>query len=131
MIDELLDVGRTPRKPQYIMAPEIPLVLRSCEFEGLKFMCSSGILLLNCAFLFIPILPYIKHSGIISMMLSFLIALSWLHHSINIIFCICLLLLLLLYSWSLMALHYYIYLLIFRHSEPYAVKLKSKDHHID
>ncbi|KAK6116101.1 hypothetical protein DH2020_008370 [Rehmannia glutinosa] len=41
VIDELLDIERTPRKPQYTMAPEIPLVLRSCEFEGLKFKCSS------------------------------------------------------------------------------------------
>ncbi|KAL3845860.1 hypothetical protein ACJIZ3_003263 [Penstemon smallii] len=41
VIDELLDIDRTPRKPQYKMAPEIPLVLRSCEFEGLEFMCSS------------------------------------------------------------------------------------------
>ncbi|KAL6573336.1 hypothetical protein OROHE_001795 [Orobanche hederae] len=41
VIDELLDIERTPRKPQYTMASEIPLVLRSCEFEGLKFKCSS------------------------------------------------------------------------------------------
>ncbi|XP_031275559.1 tRNA pseudouridine(38/39) synthase isoform X2 [Pistacia vera] len=40
VIDALLDIERTPRKPQYIMAPEIPLVLRSCEFESLKFTCS-------------------------------------------------------------------------------------------
>ncbi|KAL6527233.1 hypothetical protein OROGR_016323 [Orobanche gracilis] len=41
VIDELLDIEITPRKPQYTMASEIPLVLRSCEFEGLKFKCSS------------------------------------------------------------------------------------------
>ncbi|KAL5776525.1 hypothetical protein ACOSP7_009451 [Xanthoceras sorbifolium] len=41
VIDALLDTERTPRKPQYTMAPEIPLVLQSCEFEGLKFTCSS------------------------------------------------------------------------------------------
>ncbi|KAI3459978.1 hypothetical protein Pfo_016641 [Paulownia fortunei] len=41
VMDELLDVERTPRKPQYKMAPEIPLVLQSCEFGGLKFKCSS------------------------------------------------------------------------------------------
>lgn len=40
VIDALLDT-RTLRKPQYLMAPEIPLVLLSCEFEGLKFSCSS------------------------------------------------------------------------------------------
>ncbi|KAA8537977.1 hypothetical protein F0562_027442 [Nyssa sinensis] len=41
VIDALLDIDRTPRKPQYMIAPEIPLVLRSCEFEDLKFMFSS------------------------------------------------------------------------------------------
>ncbi|KAL2489325.1 Pseudouridine synthase family protein [Forsythia ovata] len=41
VIDVLVDIERTPRKPQYKMAPEIPLVLQSCEFEGLKFSCSS------------------------------------------------------------------------------------------
>ncbi|CAA0841987.1 Pseudouridine synthase family protein [Striga hermonthica] len=41
VIGELLDIERTPRKPQYTMAPEIPLVLRSCEFLGLTFKCSS------------------------------------------------------------------------------------------
>ncbi|CAL5414824.1 unnamed protein product [Camellia sinensis] len=41
VIDTLLDIDMMPRKPQYIMAPEIPLVLLSCEFEGLRFICSS------------------------------------------------------------------------------------------
>ncbi|KAJ4850522.1 hypothetical protein Tsubulata_029818 [Turnera subulata] len=41
VIDALLDIDRTPRKPQYLMAPEIPLVLRSCEFGNLKFTCST------------------------------------------------------------------------------------------
>ncbi|XP_062099217.1 uncharacterized protein LOC133805135 [Humulus lupulus] len=41
VIDTLLDVDRIPRKPQYVMAPEIPLVLQSCEFEDLNFTCSS------------------------------------------------------------------------------------------
>ncbi|EXB37798.1 tRNA pseudouridine(38/39) synthase [Morus notabilis] len=41
VIDVLLDTDRTRRKPQYTMAPEIPLVLHSCEFENLKFNCSS------------------------------------------------------------------------------------------
>ncbi|KAJ9146055.1 hypothetical protein P3X46_028370 [Hevea brasiliensis] len=41
VIDVLLDIDRTPRKPQYPMASEIPLVLHSCEFEGLKFTCST------------------------------------------------------------------------------------------
>ena len=30
------------RKPQYAIAPELPLVLHSCEFESLKFICSAG-----------------------------------------------------------------------------------------
>ncbi|XP_050204803.1 uncharacterized protein LOC126654837 isoform X2 [Mercurialis annua] len=41
VIDVLLDTDRTPRKPQYCMAPEVPLVLHSCEFQGLKFTCST------------------------------------------------------------------------------------------
>ncbi|KDP27512.1 hypothetical protein JCGZ_20152 [Jatropha curcas] len=41
VIDLLLDADRTPRKPQYPMAPEIPLVLHSCEFEDLRFTCST------------------------------------------------------------------------------------------
>ncbi|XP_022767999.1 tRNA pseudouridine(38/39) synthase isoform X1 [Durio zibethinus] len=41
VIDSLLDTEKTPRKPQYAMAPEIPLVLQSCEFEDVKFICSS------------------------------------------------------------------------------------------
>lgn len=42
VIDALLDINKTQRKPQYAMAPEIPLVLQSCEFEDVKFICSSG-----------------------------------------------------------------------------------------
>ncbi|KAK8572172.1 hypothetical protein V6N13_047785 [Hibiscus sabdariffa] len=41
LIDVLLDIEKTPRKPQYAMAPEMPLVLQSCEFEDVKFICSS------------------------------------------------------------------------------------------
>ncbi|CAN1268062.1 tRNA pseudouridine(38/39) synthase [Linum perenne] len=40
VVDVLLDTGRLPRKPQYAMASEIPLILSRCEFEGLKFVCS-------------------------------------------------------------------------------------------
>ncbi|XP_060066721.1 uncharacterized protein LOC132547004 [Ylistrum balloti] len=32
IIDELLDVEKTPKKPQYTMASELPLVLFDCEF---------------------------------------------------------------------------------------------------
>ncbi|PKA51312.1 tRNA pseudouridine38/39 synthase [Apostasia shenzhenica] len=41
IIDVLLDVNMTPRKPQYTMASELPLILRSCEFESINFICSS------------------------------------------------------------------------------------------
>ncbi|XP_022133593.1 tRNA pseudouridine(38/39) synthase [Momordica charantia] len=41
VIDILLDPSRIPRKPQYVMASENPLVLHSCEFEVVKFGCSS------------------------------------------------------------------------------------------
>ncbi|KAK3147086.1 hypothetical protein QOZ80_3BG0277890 [Eleusine coracana subsp. coracana] len=43
IVDSLLDITRTPRKPQYKMAPEVPLILRSCVFDNANFMCSSGI----------------------------------------------------------------------------------------
>lgn len=42
IIDVLLDIERTPKKPQYTMATEMPLVLHSCEFEGLQFFTSEG-----------------------------------------------------------------------------------------
>ncbi|KAL1219669.1 hypothetical protein V5N11_032318 [Cardamine amara subsp. amara] len=42
VIDTLLDTTKTPRKPQYLLASEIPLVLRTCEFENVNFICSSG-----------------------------------------------------------------------------------------
>ncbi|KAD4584765.1 hypothetical protein E3N88_22366 [Mikania micrantha] len=41
VLDALLDVDQTPRKPQYKMASEMPLVLHTCEFEDLNFKCSS------------------------------------------------------------------------------------------
>ncbi|XP_057249122.1 uncharacterized protein LOC104897835 isoform X2 [Beta vulgaris subsp. vulgaris] len=41
IIDVLLDIERTPKKPQYTMATEMPLVLHSCEFEGLQFFTSE------------------------------------------------------------------------------------------
>ncbi|XP_042397552.1 tRNA pseudouridine(38/39) synthase-like isoform X2 [Zingiber officinale] len=40
VINALLDTIKTPRKPQYNMAPEAPLILRFCEFENLEFICS-------------------------------------------------------------------------------------------
>ncbi|WOL12473.1 tRNA pseudouridine(38/39) synthase isoform X2 [Canna indica] len=41
VIDVLLDISKTCRKPQYNMAPELPLILQCCEFESLEFICSS------------------------------------------------------------------------------------------
>ncbi|KAH7683570.1 Pseudouridine synthase I TruA protein [Dioscorea alata] len=41
IVDVLLDIGKTPRKPQYNMASDLPLILRSCEFEDINFICSS------------------------------------------------------------------------------------------
>ncbi|NWW98993.1 PUS3 synthase, partial [Caloenas nicobarica] len=38
IIDELLDVEKNPRKPQYSMAVEFPLVLHDCEFENLRWI---------------------------------------------------------------------------------------------
>ncbi|OXB81230.1 UNVERIFIED_CONTAM: hypothetical protein H355_014274 [Colinus virginianus] len=37
IIDELLDVEKNPRKPQYSMAVEFPLVLYDCEFENVQW----------------------------------------------------------------------------------------------
>lgn len=39
-VDDLLDVHKTPRKPQYLMASELPLQLHACGFQGLSFKCS-------------------------------------------------------------------------------------------
>uniref|UniRef100_J3LP99 tRNA pseudouridine synthase n=1 Tax=Oryza brachyantha TaxID=4533 RepID=J3LP99_ORYBR len=41
IVDSLLDITKTPRKPQYKMASEIPLILRSCLFDEVNFMSSS------------------------------------------------------------------------------------------
>ncbi|XP_066495525.1 tRNA pseudouridine(38/39) synthase [Tiliqua scincoides] len=38
IIDELLDIGNNPRKPQYSMAVEFPLVLYDCEFESIQWI---------------------------------------------------------------------------------------------
>ncbi|KAJ8414382.1 hypothetical protein AAFF_G00052520 [Aldrovandia affinis] len=37
LIDQLLDVENNPRKPQYSMAVDYPLVLYDCHFEGLQW----------------------------------------------------------------------------------------------
>ncbi|RCV44559.1 hypothetical protein SEVIR_9G388500v4 [Setaria viridis] len=43
VVDSLLDITKTPRKPQYKMAAELPLILRSCQFDKADFMCSSDV----------------------------------------------------------------------------------------
>ncbi|XP_078433973.1 pseudouridine synthase family protein isoform X2 [Wolffia australiana] len=40
VIDSLLDITKVPRKPQYNMAPELPLVLRYCKFKDIHFTSS-------------------------------------------------------------------------------------------
>uniref|UniRef100_A0A673FLH2 tRNA pseudouridine synthase n=1 Tax=Sinocyclocheilus rhinocerous TaxID=307959 RepID=A0A673FLH2_9TELE len=37
IIDQLLDVEKNPRKPQYSMAVDYPLVLYDCHFEGVNW----------------------------------------------------------------------------------------------
>ncbi|XP_020575454.1 tRNA pseudouridine(38/39) synthase isoform X2 [Phalaenopsis equestris] len=41
IINVLLDIHKTPRKPQYNMASELPLMLHCCEFKGVNLICSS------------------------------------------------------------------------------------------
>ncbi|KAJ3608332.1 hypothetical protein NHX12_025381 [Muraenolepis orangiensis] len=41
IIDQLLDVGSNPRKPQYSMAVDFPLVLYGCDFQGLAWQGGS------------------------------------------------------------------------------------------
>ncbi|KAI4966113.1 hypothetical protein ZWY2020_046460 [Hordeum vulgare] len=40
VVDSLLDITKTPRKPQYTMAPELPLIL-ILSIDRVNFMCSS------------------------------------------------------------------------------------------
>ncbi|GIL65068.1 hypothetical protein Vafri_18923 [Volvox africanus] len=41
IVSKLLDVETTPRKPQYSMAPEEPLLLYACGFSSLRFRRST------------------------------------------------------------------------------------------
>ncbi|XP_071840324.1 tRNA pseudouridine(38/39) synthase-like [Apostichopus japonicus] len=41
IIDELLDVSKNPRKPQYSMAAEYPLVLYDCGYEAIDWIYSD------------------------------------------------------------------------------------------
>ncbi|XP_064896677.1 tRNA pseudouridine(38/39) synthase isoform X2 [Columba livia] len=43
IIDELLDVEKNPRKPQYSMAVEFPLVLHDCQFENLRWIYDQDV----------------------------------------------------------------------------------------
>ncbi|CAL8301260.1 unnamed protein product [Lota lota] len=42
IINQLLDVGSNPRKPQYSMAVDFPLVLYGCDFQGLAWQGGAG-----------------------------------------------------------------------------------------
>jgi hypothetical protein len=43
IIDELLDVNKHPRKPQYSMASELPLNLFDCEFaDDMEWIYEAG-----------------------------------------------------------------------------------------
>ncbi len=44
VIDYLLDVSRCPRKPEYLMSGEQPLVLHDCGFDRLAFKYLPGVL---------------------------------------------------------------------------------------
>ncbi len=46
MVAEMLDVHKYVRKPQYLMAPELPLVLVSCGFQGVLFKSHPGSVIL-------------------------------------------------------------------------------------
>ncbi|NWR62284.1 PUS3 synthase, partial [Bucorvus abyssinicus] len=47
IIDELLDVEKNPRKPQYSMAVEFPLVLYDCAFENLRWVYDRDVQTFN------------------------------------------------------------------------------------
>eukprot|EP00039_Didymoeca_costata_P013043 m.192565 g.192565 ORF g.192565 m.192565 type:complete len:221 (+) comp15658_c0_seq11:161-823(+) len=42
IVSELLDVEKTPRKPQYDMASELPLVLYNCEYKDITWQDEIG-----------------------------------------------------------------------------------------
>ncbi|NWX11451.1 PUS3 synthase, partial [Aegotheles bennettii] len=47
VINELLDVEKNPRKPQYSMAVEFPLVLYDCEFADLQWLYDRDVQAFN------------------------------------------------------------------------------------
>lgn len=42
VVSDLLDLRAFGRKPQYPMAPEQPLLLATCQYQGLRFRCPPG-----------------------------------------------------------------------------------------
>ncbi|CAK4697751.1 hypothetical protein LEN26_014406 [Aphanomyces euteiches] len=44
IISTLLDIEKTPRKPQYEMAPDLPLVLHDCAFDSISWRYMPGVL---------------------------------------------------------------------------------------
>eukprot|EP01106_Pelomyxa_sp_JSP_P006645 TRINITY_DN2073_c0_g1_i1.p1 TRINITY_DN2073_c0_g1~~TRINITY_DN2073_c0_g1_i1.p1 ORF type:complete len:228 (+),score=98.94 TRINITY_DN2073_c0_g1_i1:68-685(+) len=44
VVTQLLDVDATPRKPNYEMAPELPLVLHDCHYPNLTFPVDTALL---------------------------------------------------------------------------------------
>ena len=41
VVDALLDVARSPRRPQYVLADEAPLVLHDCAFDTVCLLYTS------------------------------------------------------------------------------------------
>ncbi|OQS00573.1 tRNA pseudouridine synthase [Achlya hypogyna] len=44
LVTQLLDVNATPRKPQYEMASELPLVLHDCKYDTMHMTYTPGVL---------------------------------------------------------------------------------------
>lgn len=42
VVQRLLDIHQCPRKPSYMMAPDLPLVLHECGFDNLTIRCDAG-----------------------------------------------------------------------------------------
>jgi tRNA pseudouridine38/39 synthase len=61
VVAEMLDVHKYVRKPQYLMAPELPLVLVSCGFQGVLFKSHPGSVILpfSSAVLLTPALIFL------------------------------------------------------------------------
>jgi tRNA pseudouridine38/39 synthase len=42
VVDSLQYITKAPKKPQYIMAPQLLLILLFCLFDKVCFVCSAG-----------------------------------------------------------------------------------------